>query len=103
MSLLSAIPFTAGGQAGSVRTGLLQPLALALTIAALVILCAVSPLTLAVYGVDYDTAGGSALAKIHPGTYLAVLALAARLLAAPHPSRTLQRLLLSHPCLLIAR
>src|SRR5947209_2653792 len=101
MSFPSAIPFTAGGPAGSVRTGLLQPLALALTIAALVILCAVSPLTLAVYGVDYDTTGGSALAKIHPGTYLAIMALAARLCAAPHPWRTLQRLLLSEPGLLI--
>jgi hypothetical protein len=101
MSFPSAIPFTAGGPAGSVRTGLLQPLALALTIAALVTLCAVSPLTLAVYGVDYDTTGGSALAKIHPGTYLAFMALAARLCAAPHPWRTLQRLLLSEPGLLI--
>jgi len=32
---------------------------------------------------------GSALAKIHPGTYLAVAALMARLGAAPHPWRSL--------------
>lgn len=37
-------------------------------------LCTVSPLTLAVYGIDYDTAG-SALAKIHLGTYLVFTAL----------------------------
>ena len=83
------------------RASLLEPLALGLTIVALVTLCAISPLTLAVNGIDYDTTGGSALAKIHPGTYLAFAALAARLCAAPHPWRTLQRLLLVQPGLLI--
>jgi hypothetical protein len=101
MSVSGAIPFTRGAQASSWRAAVLQPAALALTIAALVILCAISPLTLAIYGVDYDTAGGSPLAKIHPGTYLAVIALAARLCAAPRPWRTLQRLLLTEPGLLI--
>jgi hypothetical protein len=100
MSLSGHLPFTAGGPAIAGRAAL-EPVALALTIAALVTLCLVSPLTLAVQGIDYDTAGGSALAKIHPGTYLAVLALAVRLWAAPHPWRTLQRLLLAEPGLLI--
>jgi hypothetical protein len=101
MSFSGAIPFLSRGRDRSWRTELLQPAAFALTIAALLVLCAVSPLTLALYGIDYDTAGGSALAKIHPGTYLAVMALAARLCAAPHPVRTLQRLLLADPGLLI--
>jgi hypothetical protein len=101
MSFSSAIPFLARERDSSWRTRLLQPVALALTVVAIVVLCVVSPLTLAIYGVDYDAAGGSALAKIHPGTYLAVMALAARLCAAPHPWRTLQRLLLAQPGLLI--
>ncbi|MEA2858213.1 MAG: hypothetical protein QOC72_252 [Methylobacteriaceae bacterium] len=101
MSFSSAIPFLGKERDSSWRTRLLQPVAVALTVAAIVVLCAVSPLTLAIYGVDYDAAGGSALAKIHPGTYLAVMALAARLCAAPHPWRTLQRLLLTEPGLLI--
>jgi hypothetical protein len=83
------------------RQALLEPVALALTAAALVTLCVVSPLFLAVQGIDYDAAGGSAIEKIHPGTYLSVLALAVRLAAAPHPLRTLQRLLLGEPGLLI--
>ena len=101
MSVSSGILLRSGAPAASGRASMLEPVALALTVAALVTLCVVSPLTLAVYGVDYDTAGGSALAKIHPGTYLAVLALAARLAAAPHPWRTLQRLLLAEPGLLL--
>ncbi|MBV8848274.1 MAG: VpsF family polysaccharide biosynthesis protein, partial [Methylobacteriaceae bacterium] len=52
-------------------------------------------------GIDYDNAGGSALAKIHPGTYLAFAALACRLCAAANPWRTLQRLLLLQPGLLL--
>ena len=100
MSLSGHLPFTAGRPAIAGRAAL-EPVALALTVAALVTLCLVSPLTLAVQGIDYDTAGGSALAKIHPGTYLAVMALAVRLGAAPHPWRTLQRLLLAEPGLLI--
>jgi hypothetical protein len=101
MSLSSGILLRSGAPAASGRASMLEPVALALTVAALVTLCVVSPLTLAVYGVDYDTAGGSALAKIHPGTYLAVLALAARLAAAPRPWPTLQRLLLAEPGLLL--
>jgi hypothetical protein len=75
--------------------------ALALTVAALLVLCTVSPLLLGAHGIDYETAGGCALAKIHPGTYLAVAALMARLGAAPHPWRSLQRLLLAEPGLAI--
>jgi hypothetical protein len=101
MSLQALLPFMASRPAGEGRGILLQPLALALTVAAVVTLCVISPLTLAAYGIDYDTAGGSALAKIHPGTYLALLALTARLAAAPHPWATLQRLLLREPGLLI--
>jgi hypothetical protein len=101
MTLSGRASFTDGGSAASWRGSLLEPLALALTIVALATLCAVSPLTLAINGIDYDTAGGSALAKIHPGTYLAFAALAARLCASPHPWRTLQRLLLLQPGLLI--
>ena len=83
------------------RGSVLEPLALALTVVAIATLCAISPLTLAVKGIDYDTAGGSALAKIHPGTYLAFAALALRLCATPNPWRTLQRLVLVEPGLLI--
>jgi hypothetical protein len=66
-----------------------------------VTLCTVSPLTLAVYGIDYDTAGGRALAKIHLGTYLVFSALTTRLCAAAHPWPTLQRMLLVEPGRLI--
>jgi hypothetical protein len=101
MSLSGPVPFSAVSSITSWRNNVLQPLALALTVAALVTLCAISPLTLAVYGIDYDTAGGSALAKIHPGSYLAAMALLVRLAASGHPARTLQRLLLLQPGLLI--
>jgi hypothetical protein len=101
MSLSNPSLFRFGVPVARQRAAVLEPVALALTIGALAILCTISPLTLAVYGVDYDTAGGSALAKIHPGTYLAFAALAARLCAAPHPWRTLQRLLLVEPGLLL--
>jgi hypothetical protein len=101
MTLSREASFTHASSTASWRARVVEPLALALTIIALATLCAVSPLTLAVNGIDYDTAGGSALAKIHPGTYLAFAALAARLCATPHPWRTLQRLLLCQPGLLI--
>jgi hypothetical protein len=101
MTLFGPVPFSTVSSIASWRNNVMQPLALALTIAALVTLCAISPLTLAVQGIDYDTAGGSALAKIHPATYLAATALFVRLAAAAHPWRTLQRLLLAEPGLLI--
>ncbi|MEA2839314.1 MAG: hypothetical protein QOF41_644 [Methylobacteriaceae bacterium] len=101
MSLSGLLSLSARRPAVSRRSAALEPVALALTVAALVTLCVVSPLTLAIQGIGYDTAGGSALAKIHPGTYLAVIALAARLGAAPRPWRTLQRLLLAEAGFLI--
>ena len=101
MTLSRLAPSAQPSSAAWWRGSLLEWVALALTIAAIGTLCAISPLTLAVKGIDYDTAGGSALAKIHPGTYLAFAALAVRLCARPNPWRTLQRLLLVEPGLLI--
>jgi hypothetical protein len=100
MSVSGSLPFSGKG-ARAWRAGLFERPALALTVAALLVLCTVSPLLLGAHGIDYETAGGSALAKIHPGTYPAVAALMARLGAAPHPWRSLQRLLLAEPGLAI--
>jgi hypothetical protein len=100
MSLSGSLPFRVKG-ARAWRAGLLQPAALALTFASLAVLATISAFFLAAHGVDYDTAGGSALAKIHPGTYLATAALILRLAAAPHPVRTAERLLTREPGLLI--
>lgn len=100
MSVSGSLPFSGKG-ARAWRAGLFELPAMALTVTAWLVLCTVLPLLLGAHGIDYETAGGCALAKIHPGTYLAVAALMARLGAAPHPWRSLQRLLLAEPGLAI--
>lgn len=54
-----------------------RPVAVALTFAAALALLLLSGMMLANLGIPWTEAGGSALLKIHPATYLAVLAFAA--------------------------
>ncbi len=63
------------------------------TLSAIVVFFAVSPLVLGVIGINYETAGGLPLEKIHPGTYLAILALGLRLASSAHPLRLLWHLM----------
>ncbi len=63
------------------------------TLASIVTFFTVSQLVLAKFGINYETAGGSPLEKIHPGTYLAVCALVLRLASSPHPIDLLWRLM----------
>ena len=67
--------------------------ALAATFAAVICLFAISPIMLEARGIGYLTSGGGALAKFHPATILAAVALVLRCLAAPTPLRTGWRLL----------
>ncbi len=72
---------------------LLNLCAYLLTLLSIVVLFAVSSLVLSAVGINYDTSGGSALEKIHPGTFIAILALALRLASSPHPFALLWRLM----------
>jgi len=56
-----------------------------LTLAAALVCMAVSAMALGRFGVPYDTAGGSSLAKVHPSTWMFALALAARAAAQTDP------------------
>ena len=60
-----------------------------LTFATVATAFAISSLALIRLGINYAEGGGSLLAKIHPATYLAAVALAARILLQPHPTRHL--------------
>lgn len=64
-----------------------------LTLAAVVTFFSISPLVLGVIGINYETAGGSPIEKIHPGTYLAVLALCLRLASCARPIKLFWHLL----------
>jgi hypothetical protein len=63
------------------------------TLISIVIFFAVSPLVLAKFGVNYETSGGSPIEKVHPGTFVAVLALALRLASSAHPIKLLWHLM----------
>jgi hypothetical protein len=63
------------------------------TFAAVVVFFTISPLALAKFGVNYETSGGSPLSKIHPGTFLAILALGLRLASSAHPVKLLWHLM----------
>ena len=79
------------------RGVLLADLALVATIGAVVALFAISPQTLEAFGISYITSGGGVLAKVHPATPLALVALALRCLASRHPARTALRLATADP------
>ena len=55
------------------------------TFVAVLVLFAVSPVTLEAFGIQYIVSTGGVLAKLHPATFIACAALAARILAARHP------------------
>jgi hypothetical protein len=64
---------------------------------ALVVTFAVSPMVLSRVGLNYDSPGGSAIEKIHPGTYLFVAAFGLLALAAGNPFAFVGRLLARFP------
>jgi hypothetical protein len=64
-----------------------------MTMLSIVVFFAISPLVLAKFGINYETSGGSPLAKIHPGTFLAMIALCLRLASSGHPARLLWHLM----------
>jgi hypothetical protein len=64
-----------------------------MTLLSIVVFFAVSPLVLAKIGINYETAGGSPLEKIHPGTFLAMFALCLRLASSAHPFKLLWHLM----------
>lgn len=66
--------------------------AFALLIASVVALFSISASLLDHFGYHYETSGGLPWEKFHPGTILAVLAVAARIVSADHPSRTAGRI-----------
>lgn len=68
-----------------------RPLAVALTFAAALSLLLLSGLMLGLIGIPYDAAGGNALLKIHPATYLSVLAVAGWIVADGGPVAFLGR------------
>lgn len=69
------------------RAATLQPGAAALTAASIAVMFLVSDLMLGLFGIAYDRAGGALWQKIHPATYLALLAAA---LALWPPERGMQ-------------
>lgn len=71
-----------------------------LTRAAVIVMLGVSASLLMNAGVPYGSPGGSQLAKIHPGTYLAVLAAVCILVADGWPGRTVGRIWRDHPGIL---
>lgn len=69
----------------------IRPLAVALTHASALSLLLLSGLMLGLIGIPYDAAGGNALLKIHPATYLAVLAVICWIIADGGPVAFLNR------------
>ena len=65
------------------------------TFAAVLALFLISPVTLEAHGIGYVDAGGGLLSKLHPATFIASVALACRILAAPAPARAGLRLFTS--------
>ncbi len=64
-----------------------------MTMLSIVVFFTISPLVLAKFGINYETAGGSPFEKMHPGTLLAMLALALRLASSGEPLKLLWHLL----------
>ncbi len=72
-----------------------------LTLLSIVVIFAVSPLVLGAVGINYETSAGSPFEKIHPGTFIAVLALGLRLASSPQPVRLLWHLMTTQIGLLL--
>lgn len=64
-----------------------------MTMLSIVVFFAISPLVLSKMGINYETAGGSPLEKMHPGTLLAIMALALRLASSGEPLKLFWHLL----------
>ncbi|MDR3374508.1 MAG: VpsF family polysaccharide biosynthesis protein [Ancalomicrobiaceae bacterium] len=61
----------------------------------------VSSMLLSEFNIPYDTAGGSPLSKIHPATYLTILALAVYLVATGHPMQFARKSAERFPSLIV--
>ena len=72
------VSYRAGGVGFAIDV---RPLAVGLTVLSVLALFLLSGQMLGLVGIPYDTAGGSPLSKIHPASYLSVLALAAWIVA----------------------
>ncbi len=93
------LPLTAQPSASRVKT-LLADASLAATFACAVALCGMSEALLDKLGVHYTRSGGLPWEKFHPGTILAVAALAARIASAERPSGAVRRILRREPAML---
>ncbi|MCX5495974.1 VpsF family polysaccharide biosynthesis protein [Kaistia dalseonensis] len=82
------------------RTPLAATLATALTLAAVALVYLISAKVLQWAGLPYASSGGSALAKFHPATFVALAALALWAVAIG-PSRLLARIALERPGLIV--
>jgi len=72
---------------------LLRLSAFLLTLLSIAVLFTVSSLVLGSIGINYETSAGSLFEKIHPGTFIAILALGLRLASSPRPFELLWRLM----------
>ena len=93
MSLTLAAPFAAEDR----ERPRLRAAARACAFAAAIVAFIISSMTLYSLGVLYDAPGGSALGKLHPATYLAVLALLLEAASRPRPLAYLASLPLRFP------
>ena len=85
-----------GGTVGPTRSGIgLNDLAMLGTVAAVVGLFLISPVTLEAHGIAYLTSGGGLFSKLHPSTFVAGAALGLRCLGSPRPFAKGWRLLTS--------
>lgn len=83
----------------SLRKSLSHPAIFWLTCGAIITLFGVSSMLLTHWGFNYEMAGGSLIEKMHPGSWLAMIA-AAMLLATGGPWRTAMDFIARHPLLI---
>lgn len=72
---MDAVTSQAAGDAHGPPASLIEGTATVLTGFSIALIFAASPMVLARAGLNYETAGGSVLHKVHPGTWVALLAL----------------------------
>ena len=95
MSLVSTGP--TGSLEPIVRPGLARRVAVDVTIVTVIVASLVSGIALMALGVPYGAPGGSILTKIHPATYLSVLAVIAWMVAVGGPGRFVGSVVIEHP------
>lgn len=87
--------------AAATRAGTSDRIAAGLTGLAVVAVMLLSGMVLIAFGIPYASAGGSAVTKIHPATWIAAVALVARIVAEGGPIRLAKRLTLDRPGLMV--